>query len=65
MSARLWRRTRPRALRGVRSLSATAAVLVVALALATGAAVFVLLLQRALITTVQQAVDYITAHLKK
>src|SRR5206468_12967851 len=45
---------RPRALGGVRARSATAAVLVVALALAAGAAAFVLLLQRALITTVEQ-----------
>jgi signal transduction histidine kinase len=43
----------PRFLRGVRGRSALAAVIVVALGLALGASVFVLLLQRELISTVQ------------
>ena len=43
------------ALRGIRARSATAAVLVVAVALTVAAAAFVLLLQRTLIATVQDA----------
>ncbi|MBC7638781.1 MAG: hypothetical protein H7231_03240, partial [Rhodoferax sp.] len=49
------RRGSPRALRGVRAQSAAAAVLVVALALAGGAVAFVLLLERTLVSTAQQA----------